>query len=271
MARSVFFVSDGTGITAETVGRTLLTQFEALGGPELRTPFVNSEQRAREVIRLIDFTAQRDGEAPIVFQTIVDQKIAALIGESKGFVVDVFAGLLSPLETELGFSRSSEVGRAHGMNDTADYELRMDATNYALTHDDGIESDYEHADVVLIGVSRSGKTPTCLYMALQHGVLAANYPITDEDFDQGRLPERLLSQKSKLFGLTIDPRRLAQIREIRRPNSRYASLRKCQREVSEAEGMFRRYGIPTVSTTHASVEELSSKVMMAVGLGRGLA
>ena len=183
-------------------------------------------------------------------------------------MLDIFAPFILPLEQELGTKRRPNMGKAHGMVDFAAYEARINATNYALSHDDGIDLDYAEADLILTGVSRSGKTPTCLYLALHYGVKAANYPLTEEDLGSDRLPKKLQVHKRKLFGLTIDPVRLQQIRTERKPNSRYATLEQCRREVALAEEMFRIERLPSLSTTHTSIEEIASKVLTTLGIHR---
>lgn len=270
MARSIFYVSDGTGITAETIGHTLLTQFPDVRFRQVRVPFVDTVEKAAECRARIVAAAEADGRPPIVINTVVDPQIHGVLSTSPGLVLDLFETFLGQLEMELGTPRSPRVGQAHGLVDYATYETRMDATNFALTHDDGARLQFDKADAVLLGVSRSGKTPTCLYMALQYGVKAANYPLTEEDLGDTRLPEAVRDIKDKLFGLTIDPDRLQQIREARRPGSRYASRRQCQREVAEAESLFVRFGIPSLNTTHTSVEEIASKVMLKLGLEKQL-
>ena len=268
--RPVFYVSDGTGITAETIGHSLLTQFSGTLFSTNRIPFVDSIERAREVAALIRARGEAMDVRPIVISSCVDPNLALALGESGALVLDVFAPFIEPLERELLESRESRVGRAHGMVDFDTYHRRINAMNFALTHDDGIAINYDDADVILVAVSRAGKTPTCIYLALHYGVRAANYPLTDEDLEQDRLPARLRPYRKKLFGLTIDPDRLQQIRQERRPNSRYANLETCRREVAAAETMFRMERIPTLSTTHTSIEEISSKVLTTLGLQREL-
>lgn len=265
MKRRVFFVSDGTGITAETIGHSVLTQFDTTRFDTHRIPFVDSAERARvaaERIKAIGF----NGARPIVVNTIMDEKLSAIVAESGAFMLDVFTPFIRPLEEELGMLRSPKVGRAHGMTNFAEYEARINATNYALSHDDGIDVDYVDAEAILIGVSRVGKTPTCLYMALHYGVKAANYPLTEEDLDRFELPERIAPYRDRLYALTIDPQRLAQVREARRPGSRYATIEQCRRELAQAEKLFRRDGIAVQSTTHTSIEEIASKVLSGLGI-----
>ncbi len=268
--RPVFYVSDGTGITAETIGHSLLTQFSQTRFETTRISFVDSLERAEEAAEKIRETGQACGVRPIVVNTCVDPQISQAITDSGALILDVFAPFIEPLEVELGERRQARVGHAHGIVDFDTYHRRINAINYALTHDDGMSVNYDEADLILVAVSRAGKTPTCVYLALQHGVSAANYPLTDEDLEQDRLPRRLREHRSKLFGLTIDPVRLQQIRQERRPNSRYAELETCRREVAQAEAMFRAERVPVLSTTHVSIEEIASKVMSTLGIRRGM-
>lgn len=268
MKRTVFFISDGTGITAETLGHSLLTQFEGIDFKQVRIPFVDCEDKAREAIRQIEEAAERDGERAIVFNTVVDPELCSLLATSRGLVLDLFAAFLAPLEAELNTKRVPKVGRAHGITSGQNYDARIHAMNYALAHDDGVSPDYSEAEVVLVGVSRSGKTPTCLYLALHYGILAANYPLTEEDLEGMRLPANLRPWREKLYGLSIDPERLRQIREARRPNSRYADIRQCRREIAEAESLFQKEGIPWQTSTHTSIEEIASKMLQDMGIER---
>lgn len=268
--RPVFYISDGTGITAETIGNGLLTQFPDVSFTTQRIPFVDTETKARHAAKRIRQAANSAQSRPIVINTVVDATLSALLAESGGLMLDVFAPFIGPLETELGTTRNPTVGQAHGIADFAKYEARINATNYALTHDDGINVQYEEADVILVGVSRSGKTPTCLYLALHFGVKAANYPLTEEDLESGELPKHLRMYRKKLYGLTIDPVRLHQIREARRPGSSYATLETCRREVQIAEGLFHQEHLPSLSTTNTSIEEIASKVMSKLNINKHL-
>lgn len=268
MKRTVFFVSDGTAITAETLGHSLLTQFGDLDTRQIRLPFVDTPSKARDSAGLIDQASEVSGEKSLVFTTTVDPEITEIISQSNAHVFNLFDVFIEKIEQALGEKRKPSVGRAHGMGDRHVYEDRMEATNYALTHDDGISQKLDEADVILVGVSRSGKTPTCLYMALHYGIKAANYPLTEEDLEQPRLPDFLRTHKQKLFGLTIEPERLSRIRELRRPGSRYASLKQCRYEVDAAEAMLRAEGVPQLSSTGSSVEELASRILLAQGLQR---
>jgi regulator of PEP synthase PpsR (kinase-PPPase family) len=269
-ARCVFFVSDGTGITAETIGHSVLTQFNGVPFVTQRLSFVDSADKAREAAERIRRVGEQTGQRAIVINTVVEPDLGAIIAGSGALMLDVFAPFIDPLQKELGVQRQPRVGQAHGLVDMVEYEARINATNYALSHDDGVDLDYNDAEVILVGVSRSGKTPTCLYLALHFGIRAANYPLTDADLDAAELPRKLRPHRRKLFALTIDPQRLQQVREARRPNSRYATIEQCRFEVQVAERLFRQESIPMLSTTHTSIEEIASKLMSALGIERDM-
>lgn len=267
--RTVFFLSDQTGVTAETLGHSLLTQFSAKKFLHVTLPFINTEDKAREAVRTINSVQKSGAPKPIVFSTLVQGEYRTILKESNGLYLDIFDAFLEPLAVELQEKPNFEPGRAHGMSDIEAYMKRIEATNYALANDDGgVSRNYDVADVILVGVSRSGKTPTCLYLALQYGVYAANYPLTDEEFESGKLPDFLLQQKDKLFGLSIDPDRLRQIRKERRPMGKYSSVQQVRYELREADKIFRRYGIPHVDTTRFSIEEISSRILNSTGVER---
>lgn len=266
--RPVFYVSDGTGITAETIGHSLLTQFTDTRFVSDRISFVDSVEHAQLAVARIRAAGELHGVRPVVINSCMDGDIGETLAESGALMLDVFAPFIGPLERELGENRQRHVGRAHGMFDFDNYHRRINAMNFALSHDDGASIDYTEADVILVAVSRAGKTPTCVYLALHYGIRAANYPLTEEDLEHDRLPPRLRAYRSKLFGLTIDPVRLQQIRQERRPDSKYALLETCRREVAAAESLFRAERIPILSTTHTSIEEISSKVLTTLGIQR---
>ncbi len=267
--RTVFFLSDQTGVTAETLGHSLLTQFDGQQFRQVTLPFIDNDDKAREAVRKINEAASKASKRPIVFSTLVQDEVRAIVREADGLHLDIFDVFLEPLEKELEQVSTHTAGRAHGMSDIETYMKRIEATNFALANDDGaITRNYDMADVILIGVSRSGKTPTCLYLALQYGVYAANFPLTDEEFDSGTLPDILVSQRSKLFGLTIAPTRLQQIRRERRALGRYATAQQVRFELREAEKIFKRYGIPYVDTTEFSIEEIASRILDSTGVER---
>ncbi len=264
--RTVFFVSDQTGVTAETMGHSLLTQFERVEFRAITLPFIATAEKALEARERVNAAALAEGMPPIVFSTLVKDDLRDMVKAANCVFLDFFEAFLGPLEAALDSKSSHAPGRAHGMADIAGYTARIDATNFALANDDGVHTrDYQHADVVLVGVSRSGKTPTCLYMAIHYGIMAANYPLTEEDLEGGSLPAALAQHLPKLYGLTIRPDRLQQIRHERRPDSRYASAQQVAFEVRSAEALFERFGIPFLDTTDCSIEELGSRIMHRTG------
>ena len=259
--RTVFFVSDGTGITAETFGNSILAQFA--GKPRhVRRPFIDTPDKAHQVVREVNHSADTEGRKPIVFVTLVNTEILDILKQSHGMVLDMFNTFIEPLEAEFGVKSNHRIGRFSDVSKSQEYTDRIEAINFSLAHDDGQSAkNLAEADVILVGVSRSGKTPTSLYLAMQHGIKAANYPLIPEDFDRGQIPSTLAPFKKKCFGLTIDPDRLAQIRNERRPGSRYASIENCRAEVREAEAMMRREGISWLSSTHKSIEEIATTIL----------
>jgi len=262
--RSVFFVSDGTGITAETFGNSIMAQF-AIKSRHIRRPFIDTVDKAHQVVREINTAAEREGKRPIVFMTLVDEDILEIIRPCRAKVFDMIKTFVEPLEEEFSMKSNHRVGRFSDVAVDGGYHDRIEAINFSLEHDDGQSArNLELADVVLVGVSRSGKTPTSLYLAMQHGVKAANVPLIPEDFDRGFLPAMLKAYKKKCFGLTIDPQRLSQIRNERRPGSKYASLENCRFEVQQAEAMMRREGIAWLSSTHKSIEEIATTILRDV-------
>lgn len=267
--RTVFFVSDRTGITAEMLGNSLLSQFEAFDFHRRTIPFVDTPEKIAEVVGTIDATRTADGKRPLVFSSIVDETMSSQLGKADALFLDLFQVFIAPLEAELAAKSSHAAGRSHGIANIHDYFARIEAITFAQTHDDGaVTRDLSRAQVILVGVSRCGKTPTALYLALQFGVLAANFPLTPDDFAEGNLPESLLPYRDRLFGLTIDPERLQQIRQARRPNSKYAELENCRYEVREAEQLMQRDRISAIDTTSRSIEEIATTIVHRAGLQR---
>jgi regulator of PEP synthase PpsR (kinase-PPPase family) len=268
--RTVCFVSDRTGVTAETMGHSLLSQFEGLQVRTVTMPFVASAGEARGVAARIDALAREESVRPIVFCTLVDEEVRGIVKAANGLFLDFFAAFLEPLEAELHLESAHTSGRAlHGAHGDPTYQGRIDAMNYTLANDDGSGArDYRSADVILIGVSRSSKTPTSLYMALQYGIFAANYPLAEEDLEAGKLPAVLLPYKNKLYGLTIKPERLQQLRHERRPDSRYASAQQVMYEVRTALNLFQRHGVPYWDVTDCSIEEMASRILDHMRLDR---
>ena len=269
LRRTAFFISDRTGITAEMLGHSLLKQFENLSFTETTLPYLDTLEKASAAVTQINQSAIIDGIRPLVFSTLVNLEIQSILKSANALHLDCFNIFIKPLERELGMRSSLTVGLSHRADEIIDYYQRIESVNYSLAHDDGISvKDSQQADIILVGVSRSGKTPTCLYLALQYGIRAANYPFIPEDFSSMLLPVQLKNLNEKLFGLTIDPVRLHQIRSERRLESRYASLENCQYETHEAEAIMRQEGIPYLDVTNKSIEELATTLLQQTKLER---
>lgn len=239
--RTVFIISDGTGITAETFSHSVLSQFESVTFKQVRVPFIDSVEKADAVVQRINRCAADQGNPPIVFTTLVNPDVLTRVKLANALFLDLFGAFVEPLEQNLGMKSSHSIGKSHKAVSSTQYRNRIEAINFSLAHDDGqFISGLAQADVILIGVSRCGKTPTSLYLAMQYGVKAANFPLIPEDFDRGALPKTIMPYRAKLFGLTIQPERLTEVRNERRPDSKYASLPQCRHEVAEAERLMRR-------------------------------
>lgn len=267
--RSVFFISDGTAITSETLGRSILSQFPSVPFETRVIPYVDTLDRADEAVNQINLAHQRDGVKPLVFDTIVDPVIRERINGADAFNLDIYEGLISKIADEIKVPPAPHTGHAHGDVDSENYKSRIDAVHFALDNDDGARTThYDAADIILIGVSRSGKTPTSLYLALQFGIRAANYPLTEDDLYENSLPKALKPYRDKLFGLVIDTDRLVKIRNERRAGSRYASYQQCQQELRAIQGIYISQGIPNIDVSTMSIEEIATRILQMTGLKR---
>lgn len=269
MRRTLFLVSDRTGITVENLVHTLMTQFDEQPEPRITLPFVDNPAKVDAALQQINHAAEKDGVPPIVFSSLVDVDHRERLKTGKGVVFDFFEPFVARLEQELGEPSKHAAGLSHGMGNPVTYDARVEAVNFTLNYDDGQRlKQLEQAEIILVGVSRSGKTPTCLYLALHYGLHAANYPLTEEDFNRHGLPQVLQQHRDKLFGLTISAERLQKIREERRPNSEYAALTRCRKEILEAENLFKMYSIPWLDTTSVSIEEIAAAILHQTGIQR---
>lgn len=267
--RSVFFISDGTAITSETLGRSILSQFPTVPFETRVIPYVDTLDRADEAVNQINLAHQRDGVKPLVFDTIVDPVIRERINAADAFNLDIYEGLISKIADEIKVQPAPHTGHAHGDVDSENYKSRIDAVHFALDNDDGARTThYDAADIILVGVSRSGKTPTSLYLALQFGIRAANYPLTEDDLYENSLPKALKPYRDKLFGLVIDTDRLVKIRNERRAGSRYASYQQCQQELRAIQGIYISQGIPNIDVSTMSIEEIATRILQMTGLKR---
>jgi len=262
--RIVFIVSDGTGITAENFSQSILAQFEATF-KHIRVPFVDSPEKAHDAVSRINQAASKYEVQPIVFTTLVNTELNQIVSKANGLILDMFQTFVAPLEQALGIQSTHAMNRLHHNADTEAYKNRIEAINYSLAHDDGQSNkNLAEADVILVGVSRVGKTPTSLYLAMQYGMKAANYPLIPEDFERGQLPKDLIPYLNKIFGLMIDAERLSEIRNERRPGSNYAKLENCRYEINEATAMMKKESIPWVVTTSKSIEEIATTILQSI-------
>ncbi|AWD32435.1 Phosphoenolpyruvate synthase regulatory protein [Candidatus Kinetoplastibacterium sorsogonicusi] len=269
--RTVYIISDSTGITAETFSNSILSQFDSIRFNQIRIPFISCIEKAKQVVEEINNNAIQYQQTPIVFSTLVDPIIKNMIKNANGIFIDLFGTFVEYIEEKIGIKSSNSIGRSHTMNDTEKYRNRIDAINFSLSHDDGQFIDQlNKADVILIGVSRCGKTPTSLYLAMQYAIKAANFPLTPDDFERKSLPSTIIPFKPKLFGLTIQAERLSEIRNERRPNSQYSNFKQCQYEVLESEKIMNKEKIPILSTTNKSIEEISTTILQQIGLSKNL-
>lgn len=267
--RTAFFISDGTAITAETLGRAILSQFASVPFETRVLPYVDSLERAEDAVEQINMAYQRDGFLPLVFDTIVNPEIREKINSAQSCNLDMYEGLIGRVAEETGVEPDGHSGHAHDDVDSETYKERIDAVHFALDNDDGARTrHYDAADIILIGVSRSGKTPTSLYLALQFGIRAANYPLTEDDLYDNQLPKALRDHKNKLFGLLIDTDRLVKIRQERRAGSRYSSYQQCQQEQRAIQGIYITHGIPSLDVSEMSVEEIATRILQMTGLKR---
>jgi regulator of PEP synthase PpsR (kinase-PPPase family) len=271
--RTIFYISDGTALTAEAFGRAMLSMFP-LKVEHKTLAFVDSETKAQQAVAKINAAHEATGERPIIFHTFVSLELKRIITSSTGSSFDFLDYFVEPLSRELNIDAQPKTNRTHGIQENGNirdsYDSRIEAVNYSLANDDGSNiADYDQADIILLGVSRTGKTPTSLYLALHYGIKAANYPITeDDDMENLQLPKALKLHRHKIFGLTLEPQRLHEIRSKRREGSRYASLQQCRFELQEVEKMYRREAIPFLDSTRFSVEEIAAKILAETNLER---
>ena len=263
----VFFISDSTGITIESLGHSLFTQFPDVAFEKKVFPFVTKKEDADKAIAHIKKVAANSKSTPIVFTSLSDESLKNLFAANDISIFDIFSSFIPEMESHLNTHASRAIGETHGMGNASGYLQRIDALNFALSHDDGMKLDtLKHADIVLTGVSRSGKTPTCLYLAMHYNLKTANYPLTDSDFDNTHLPEALSTSQNRIFGLTISPAQLCKIRAERKPDSKYASLKQCEYEIKQAETIYKNAKLPFIDTSSVSIEEIATTIIQRLNV-----
>lgn len=268
MVFKAFSISDSTGITAESLGQSLLSRFGEVPVEQVTVPYINTVERAHAVVKRINASQERLGNPALVVMSIVNEELRDIVHGSNGLVLDMFAGFIEPMEQLFQQKAAMSPGSPFGV-ETSNYHNRIDAVNFVLDNDDGRNiTNYNEADVIIIGLSRSGKTPTCLYLGMHFGIFAANCPFTEDELEGSSLPKSLAPFRKKLFGLLIDPDRLASIRRERYANSRYSSQQQCEFECRQFFAVLSRHKIPHLDSTHLSIEELSTRIMDEVGIER---
>lgn len=262
MKRQVFLISDSTGITIETLGHSLFTQFQQMEFQVEVIRYVNTTEKVAQVLTKLEQAGQRSGNRPLVLSTLVDAALRQQLQSSGAFVLDLMQSFVEPLADELNINAQSHVGHGHRIGIEQHYHQRIDAVNFALENDDGSSvAEYDQADIILVGVSRTGKTPTSLYLAMHYSLRVANYPLVEEDLQSFSLPRAIAPYKDKLFGLKISAERLHEIRQQRRPDSEYASLQQCRYEVRQTDALFRQFNLPCIEVTSMSVEEIATRIL----------
>lgn len=260
--QNVFLVSDSTGITIDSLGQSLFTQFPEIQFEKNVFPFVSNQNEAMRVISHIHKESSSQKAPPLVFTSLANEQLKNLFLSNGIAIIDIFSTFIPTMEAQLEAHASHAIGETHGVSNTNHYIKRIDALNFTLSHDDGMKiNDMESADIILTGVSRSGKTPTCLYLAMHYNLKAANYPLVDNDFDSTSLPQPIAEYKSRVFGLTISPQQLCKIREERRPSSKYSSYEQCEFETKKAEAIFKNSNLPYLDTTSTSIEEITTTII----------
>lgn len=266
MPRSVFFVSDSTAMTAKGLGRSLLSQFATPFKEHLR-PYINTEERIAILINDIEKSFIEDQEIPIVFASIMDDHLMYRLSSHFSHVIDIFRPFMHSLEVLMQAKSSKEVGQAHKVSNELAYQKRITAIDFTLATDDGLKTcDYDHADIILLGVSRSGKTPTALYLALNFGLKVANYPFTADDLPQFSLIKDHIVNRHKLIGLSISEERLFSIRKERRAEGGYSNKANIYQELTALHNLFQQEKIPFIDTTTRSVEEIAASIVSMMPL-----
>jgi len=269
--RSAFIVSDRTGLTAEAMAHSLLSQFPTVDFVIETFTFVDTASKAAEIVDRCLLIRENEGAAPLVFLTMVNDDVRSLFSQANIGIFDLFETFIGPMEERLQEKSSHTIGKSHGVQDEMAYTSRIAAVHFALQTDDGLDVEhYRKADLIIVGVSRCGKTPASLYLSLHYGLYVSNYPLTDGELDAKQLPPVLEKYREKLFGLTIDPYRLLQIREQRYQGSSYSTADTCQREIAQAESLYRKASVPFLNTTRMSVEEIGAMIVNKTKAGKRL-
>lgn len=265
--RSVFYISDQTGITTEKLGNALLVKFPNLEFHKDSFPFSNTTAKIGQAMLKVRNRYMIDGYKPLILSSMIDPNLRKLLNVDYAVNIDFFEEFIGKLEDALETKADMTAGKVHSIGNEEQYKHRIDAIHYSLENDDGVScKHYDEADIIIVGVSRVGKTPTSIYLAVNYGIKVANYPFAEADLHTDHLPKSLVPYHHKLFGLSIEADRLHRIRSNRMPGSKYAERSTCQQEISVAEHIMHNCGIPFLNTSHKSIEEISVAIMQIVKL-----
>ena len=265
-SKDIYYVSDSTGILSTNLGQSLLCQFPEIHFHEEQFPFIRSVKEARATLKYI--LKNSGGRSPIIFSTIMLPEVLKVFDTPEVELFDMYVAFLDRLERSLEVQPLRLPG-FYRHTDNVSISKRVEAIHYTLEHDDGTKIDeLDDADVILVGVSRSGKTPASVYLATQMGLKAANFPLTIEFLTQYSLPEAIKRNIKRTVGLTTSPEMLRKVREKRYAASNYAKLVTCLEELDQAKNIFLKNKIPVVNTEGKSIEETATQIMQEIGLSR---
>ncbi len=257
---NIHLVSDSTGETLSSVSRAVLSQFEGVESNDFIWPLVRTKSQMEKVIEAIS------KDPGIVMYTIVQEDLMESLKKHCYEIgvpcIPVLANIINEFSNYLGMNISHTIGRQHILD--AEYFSRVQAISFTMTHDDGQSSwDLYDADIVIIGVSRTSKSPTSVYLSCR-GYKTANIPFVAID----TIPTTIYDLKKPLIvGLTINPEKLVQIRQTRlsslgqETNTDYIDIESIKNEINESRKLFARLNCPIIDVTKRSVEETAAKII----------
>lgn len=262
--RDVYYLSGSTGILAKDMGKALLCQFPEIHFKEELIPFIHTEVEAQKAIEKI--RAQSTGETPLVLSTLLSKELNAVFNSPDIEFLNIFDQFLVQFENFLQKKALWASGASRYPNDRTMIR-RVEAIHYCIDHDDGNSTkDYDKAEIILIGVSRSCKTPVSVFLATQMGIKTANYPLIRDGTDSFKLPPYLVRNKKKIVALSTSPQLLHQYREHRYADSKYAKLSTCRDELNKANMLYMDHRIPIVMSDGKSIEETATQVTQQLNL-----
>jgi len=264
--QDVYYVSGSTAILAEDMGKALLAQFQGILFREEKIPFIHTPEDAHKALEHI--LQQSEGNPPLVFCTIMDQATRDVFNCPQVRFFDIFLNTLELLEQALGTPALREPGYSRHFT-LSRMNKRVDAIHFSLEHDDGTRpAEYDEAEIILVGVSRSGKTPASIYLATHMELKSANFPLTEDHLHQHELPKEIVRNRKRAVGLTCSPQYLHTIREKRYAGSTYASLATCTRELQQANRLYIRHNLKVINVEGRSIEEIAVQAIQAIGLNK---